>query len=121
MIEQYRKQIEAALEYAGGTHAFDDIADGVASGRFQLWPGPHSVMITEILESPRKKAVNVFLAAGNLAELERMEPLVCEFARRRGCTSICMTGRRGWLRTFLPKHAGWKDTRLVVLEKRIGE
>jgi len=119
VIEQYRKQIEAALEYAGGSHAFDDIAEGVASGRFQMWNGPQSVMITEVLESPREKAVNVFLAGGNLAELEAMEPLVCAFGRTRGCALIYMTGRRGWERSFLTSRAGWEDKRLVVLEKRL--
>lgn len=116
--EQYRKQIEAALEYAGGSHAFEDIAEGVEQGRFQLWAGPSSVMITELVESPREKAVNVFLAGGNQAELERMEPLVCDFGRRRGCSLIYMTGRRGWLRSFLPR-VGWKDRRLVVMQKEL--
>ena len=34
-LEDYRPQIEAALEHAGNTHAFEHILEGVVEGRMQ--------------------------------------------------------------------------------------
>ena len=41
-IKRCKKWIEAALEYSGGTHAFEDVADGINKGVMQLWPTPRS-------------------------------------------------------------------------------
>lgn len=111
--------IEAALEYASGTHTFEDIAAAVERGDMQFWPGPHSAVITEILESPRKRILNIFLAGGEgsaLAELAAMEPVIMDWARQQGCTEALFIGRKGWERTFLTRQ-GWKNSGMVVLEK----
>lgn len=116
MIENYRRQIEAALEYAGGTHTFEDVAAAVDAGAMQLWTGPNSVVVTEILQFPRYKALNFFLAGGNMAELEAMHGGIIEWAREQGCERALFTGRKGWERTFLTR-TGWTNSELVVLEK----
>lgn len=118
-IEDYRAGIEAALVYAGGTHTFDDIVAGVAAGDYQFWPGPSSVVITEIVEYPRLRALNFFLAGGgNLAELEAMTPHILEWGRTQGCTRALFTGRRGWTRTFLTR-TGWVNSQLETLSKEL--
>lgn len=114
-IQTYRPYIEAALHYSGGTHTFDDVCDAVAAGTMQLWPGVASAIVTEILTTPRKRCLNVFLAGGNLAELEVMTPGVLAWGRERGCTSAVFTGRKGWERTFLTRD-GWAQ-QLAVFEK----
>ena len=48
-IERCRPWIEAALEYSGGTHSFEDIVDGIQSSRMQLWPSPRGCIVTEIV------------------------------------------------------------------------
>jgi hypothetical protein len=111
----YRRYIEDALEYAGHSHTFDDVAAMVASGEAQFWPGPNSAIVTEFVLEPRTKRLNFFLAGGTLAELEAMTPLVLEWGREQGCTTASLIGRRGWERTFLSR-TGWKSG-LVVLEK----
>ena len=44
-----------------------------------------------------------------------MLPLVAEWGKQQGCTSMSLTGRRGWERTFL-KREGW-TANLVVMTK----
>jgi hypothetical protein len=117
-ISARRSYIEAALEYADGSHSFQDICDAVAAGKMQFWPGPASAVITEILESPRQRSLNFFLAGGNLAELEMMTPTILEWGRRQGCIRATFYGRPGWERTFLTR-TGWAPARMVVFEKEL--
>lgn len=116
-IEDYRRQIEAALPYAHFSHTFDDIRDAVERGDMQFWPGVASVVITEIVDFPRYRACNVVAAGGNLAELKVMIPAIEQWARDRGCVRATFAGRRGWERTFL-KDDGWEPN-MVVMEKAL--
>lgn len=118
-ISAYRGYIEAALEYADGTHTFEDVAAAVEAGRMHFWPGPTSAVITEIIESPRQRMLNIFLAGGNLAEIEAMAPGILAWGRDHGCTKAVFTGRPGWERTFLTR-TGWAPAKLVVFEKQLG-
>lgn len=86
------------------------------AGDLQFWPGPHSVILTEIVVAPRRKMLNFFLAGGNLPELEAMYPAVEAWGMTMGCTSAMMTGRPGWARSFL-REQGWHPSKLVIFEK----
>ncbi len=105
-LEKYRSQIEAALVYADASHAYDDVAAMVAAGQAQFWPGPASVVITEVIAFPRKKVLNIFLAGGILAEIEAMAPGILDWGRSVGCAHAVFTGRKGWARSFLTR-TGW--------------
>ena len=116
-ISAYRQYIEGALAYAGGSHTYDDVRELVEQGRLQFWPGVHSAVVTEIIESPRTRLLNIFLAGGNLAEIEAMAPGILEWGKQQGCSSAVFTGRKGWERTFLMR-TGWAPS-LVVFEKKL--
>ena len=105
-ILTYRRYIEAALEYAGGSHTFEDVVEQVAAGKLQFWPGVESAVVTGIIDEPQYRALNIFLAGGNLAELERMTPLILQWGRERGCRKAMFFGRPGWERSYLTR-AGW--------------
>ena len=68
-LERCRPWIEAALQYTGGTHEFEDIVDGIRSSRMQLWPSKRGCIVTEIVIYPRKKVLNLFLAGGELDQI----------------------------------------------------
>jgi hypothetical protein len=114
-LTAYRPQIEAALVYSGHSHTFDDVAQLVKDGKAQFWGGPTSVVITQVVLEPQHKVLHFFLAGGNLAELEKMTPLIEQWGREQGCTRASLVGRKGWDRTFLSRQ-GWHNG-LVVLEK----
>jgi hypothetical protein len=100
-LERLRHHVEAALEYSGGTHNFDDVAEMVEQNRLQLWPAKDSVVLTEIIVYPRLKNLHYFLAGGDLDELSRMRPLIESWGKSVGCTRVTLAGRRGWAKTFL--------------------
>lgn len=104
-LERCRPWIEAALEYSGGTHVWEDIVDGLTSGRMQLWPAPKGCLVTEIISYPRKRVVNVFLGGGELEQLADMHEAVIAWAKGQGCTAATINGRKGWERAF--KGRGW--------------
>lgn len=116
-VVERRKQIEDALDYAGGTYTFEDVRLEVADAKRQFWPGPNSAIVTGIIDYPRRRVLEFFLAGGDMKELEAMVPGICEWGRAQGCVSASFAGRKGWARTFLTK-SGWLPS-LVVFEKSL--
>ena len=100
-FERLRHHVAAALEYSGGTHKVEDIAEGIRRGQFQLWPGKNSVVVTEIIVYPQLKDLHYFLAGGDLDELRLMRPLIESWGKEIGCSRVSLAGRKGWERTFL--------------------
>ncbi len=109
--------LNRVLTYAG-SHAPADIIAGVADGRFQQWGNGDSIVVTEILDTPRRRILNFFLAEGTMAELEAMEPGILDWARSQGCTHATLVGREGWRRVSWMRESGWKF-RDIVMEKEL--
>lgn len=116
IIEANRQHIEAALEYSGGTHTFEDVEAAILGGRMQIWPGIKSMAVTEIVEYARKKVLHIFLAGGDMEELIDMIDSAAAWGRTQGCTSLTMSGRKGWERV-LSKH-GFQPI-MIVMERAI--
>lgn len=117
-IADFRSQIDAALVYAGGTHLFEDVKALVDAEKAQFWPGINSCVVTQIDYQPRRRVYNIFLAGGDLAEIERMTPLILQWGYEQGCTVATFTGRRGWERTFLTR-TGWTPE-MTMFAKELG-
>jgi hypothetical protein len=100
-LDRLRHHVEAALEYSGGTHHFDDVVEMVRDSRLQVWPATESIVLTEIIVYPRLKNLHYFLAGGDLDELSRMRPMIESWGKSVGCTRVTLAGRRGWSKTFL--------------------
>ena len=100
-LVRLRQHVEAALEYSGGTHNFDDIVEMVQDNKLQVWPASESIVLTEIITYPRLKNLHYFLAGGDLIELSRMRPMIEAWGKSLGCTRVTLAGRKGWARTFL--------------------
>lgn len=108
--------LQEALNHTGGTHTVEDIGAGLMDGRFQMFTGPRSVVITEIQHYPQSKACHVFLAAGDMGEIEMIAPHVENWGRRNGCKVVSLAGRKGWARTFL-KDRGYEPKWFVVAKE----
>lgn len=114
-IEQYRLLIDQALEYAGGTHLFEDVLDQILIGEMLFWPGKKSCLVTEIVQYPRKRALHVFLAAGDLTEIKSMEPDLRTFAKQLKCDGLSLAGRRGWVKAL--RELGFTEGHSVVVKQ----
>ena len=115
LLSHCRPFVEPALKYAGDTHTWDDIANGVLNNRFQLWPAEDSAIVTEVIVYPQLKDLHFFLVGGNMDTLKRMRPAIEKWGAENGCTRVSCAGRKGWARSFL-KDEGYKET-WVVLSK----
>jgi hypothetical protein len=99
-FERCRAWIEDALEYSGGLYALEDVREGIANGKYQLWPGKQSMCVTELCRYPQAAAVNVFLGGGDLTELLEMAPHILGWAKANGAEVATIYGRPGWARVF---------------------
>ena len=105
--------LQPALDQCGGSHSMWDISDAIENGHMQFWPGVKSAMVTQIEQTPRRKFVHFFLAAGNLPELEAMLPTILAWAKSQGCDGATLAGRVGWQRSFLAAQ-GWTPQAVVM-------
>ncbi len=116
-LRDYAECIQKALDFGGNVYTIEDVERLIAEGKAQFFPGKDSVIVTEVIEYPQTKNLHMFLAGGNLEELEEMLPAVIEWGREQGCNRASLSGRRGWERSFL-RDQGWKPT-LILMEKEI--
>lgn len=110
-----RPFIAEALEHARGTHELADLVKATMDGHVQLWVGERSAAITEILNFPRKRGLNLFLVGGDLDEIRAAQPGIEAFARGHGCDFIMFSGRlsragrarSGWERSLPDFSPDW--------------
>jgi hypothetical protein len=107
--------IEAALAQGGSFHDLQEVVARMVSGEARLMVGQRSAGVIETWDYPRsgKKALHVWLAGGEMAEL--VGPMAADLervARAEGCTDMLITGRRGWERALAP--AGFKPAWQVL-------
>lgn len=102
-LERWRCGIEAALEYAKGTHNLDDVVSGVLRGDMHFFCTEKSFSIMELWEYPRMRVYGYFLAGGSLDDLIAHIPTMQAAARALGCRALEIRGRAGWAKA-LAKH-----------------
>lgn len=113
VFNERRDLIAAALAHAPGLFEVEDVWDEIVGERMQLWYTPHAVVVTEMHQFPRKKVCHVFLAAGVMAEIRALAPVVEQWARERGATAMRQFGRKGWTRSWLTAD-GWRETHRIM-------
>ena len=94
-----------ALHLAGDTHTVADVVEALEAGKMQSFWSENAMVVTQIVDHPRKRELNVFLAFGDLDEVMALQPQIAEFGRKHGCAFMVMSGRLGWQKV-LPRH-GW--------------
>jgi hypothetical protein len=117
-FERFEERIAETLEYAGNTHTTEDIWREIEAGDVQMWPGSTSIILTHIIQSPQRRDLHFFVAAGEMEELMRTYPIVLAWGKEMGCSRATFTGRKGWERSPLVRTDGWKPT-LVHFEREL--
>jgi hypothetical protein len=103
---QIVERIKKALA-RDGTHTLADLFELLQSGAARMFSNQHGCVITEIISSPRKRWLNIWLVAGELPGVLKLQDQVIEYARSRGCEYLTTSARTGWTRT-LSDQMGWK-------------
>ena len=109
---QLVRLLREALEQAGGTHTVMDVLDAVNEGAAVLWEAASSVVVTELVDYPRLRALRIWLVAGDLDEILGMEARVTDFAMRHHASRLEFMGRPGWARVL----KGWRQLSCAVKE-----
>lgn len=91
-----------------GLYDMDDIYHAIICHDFQFWTTENSALITQVQYYPKKLVLHLFLAAGNLDELEELYLEAEAYARKEGCSYITILGRQGWEKSFLTKNHNFK-------------
>lgn len=115
-FKECEKYIADALEYCNGTHDLQDVADQIARGELQLWPANETALVSQIITYPKRKAIHIFLAGGNIDELINMEESVFTWAKMQGCDMLTFSGRLGWSRSKL-KQRGYKADHMMMVKE----
>jgi len=112
------KRIEKALEI-DGTHTWDDVQEMLIDGRCQIFWDEHGCWITEVLVTPRKRLLNVWIVAGELPEVMSLQEKVERFALTETCDQIIVKGARfGW--KDIAKEYGWREHAVVLTHDVVG-
>lgn len=103
--------LDEALLHAKGTHTREDVAREIAEGRLKLWVGEASVGVTEFVQFPRRRVLNVFLAGGDMDDLRRCVTGIEAYARGGGADAMMFHGRAtrgcGWARLWPDYEPAW--------------
>ena len=82
--EQVVEKIKIALA-RDGAHTWEDVVAALRAGHCQMFWNEHGAWIVEVLQSPRKRFLNVWVVAGELPGVMSLQPQVMEYAREQGC------------------------------------
>ena len=100
-----RDALADVLAKSGENYTIADLEDELARGRAQIWIGERCVMVTTMPREPEGLCLHVWLAAGDLADILKIEPGVAAWGRAMGCNYASIIGRKGWDRIL--KHVGF--------------
>lgn len=105
--EHILKRMEKALALPFSSHNFNDVVDALRAGDMQAFWNDDAIVVTEICVSPRRKYLNIFLAAGSLEGVYALQTQIAAFATQNGITEpVQGTMRPGWGKHL--KKRGWK-------------
>ena len=94
------KWINDALESAHNSHSAEDVFAMCQAGDAQFWPFADSVIITEIVNYPKRRVLRFWLAGGNLNTLLKVEPDIVNWSKQYNCNGVEINGRKGWERVL---------------------
>jgi hypothetical protein len=98
--------LEKALKQGGSVYASEDIFDALLSGKMQAFYNDDATVITEIVQFPRARYLQVIICIGKLDAVMDLHPKVIDFAKANACKYMISSGRKGW--TPFVKRKGWK-------------
>lgn len=100
-------KIEAALHHSIGEYTSFDICLMALSEQVQVWLTQDedgkivTVIVTRFIPSARSKSLQIMLCAGEIPNWEEWtshHKTLETFAKKHGCNSLQVWGRRGWER-----------------------
>lgn len=115
MTPDRRVQLQRALDDMGNTHSFEDIVALIEDGLMQSFAEGDTWAVTQIIDFPRKRVLEVFLVVGDMIDAEKLHDRVFEYAKGEGCDIVRAFGRRGFHRWA--QERGWKNGQQIFIRE----
>lgn len=95
--QKMMRRFEEGLRRGGGLYTPQDIIDACRDGEMQMWTHEDSFAVTQIVNFPRKRILNVVLVVGHMKDLDSIWPNVLQFAQDVAVDFVRAVGRPGWI------------------------
>ena len=114
-MSRHEEGLMRALAEMGDTHSLTDILLALEEGRMQSFTVGDTWVVTQVIEFPQRRVLEIFLVVGDGTDLEELSATATAFAQFQGCTMMRAYGRHGWMQHA--KQLGWRDTARVFLKE----
>ena len=110
--KQILKLLESGLKKCGYTHSIKDILEALQTGKMQAFLNDGSLAITQVVDFPQRRVLEVLWCAGVLDEVMNMKSKLVEFAKEQNCTMGRAFVRPGLVVPM--EQAGWRKAQTVM-------
>ena len=118
--EQFREEfervwpwLEPAVKAYADTSSKDDVWTRISDGRADLWTTQNAAVVTTIeVMMNGKKSLNGWLAGGDLADIQQLEPMLADWGRHQGCEFFTLVCRPGFER----KLSGFSRKAVILIK-----
>lgn len=112
----YHAKLARALSRMGAVYTVNDILRAIAEGRMQSFAEGDSWAVTQVVDYPRARMLDILVALGELGALRKLHDRILEYAERNDIALVQAYGRRGWINDA--KSHGWKVRTTSYLYQR---
>jgi hypothetical protein len=112
----YHRRLARALDRMGGAYLVQDILAAIAAGRMQSFAEGDSWAVTQVVDYPRTRMLDILVALGDLEECRKLHDRVLQYARDNDIALVQAYGRRGWIDDA--KSHGWRVKTTSYLYQR---
>ena len=110
------RKLARLLERMGGLYTVSDILAAIAEGRMQGFVEGDSWAITQVVQFPRARLLEILIALGDIEQCRTLHSRILQYARDNGIGLVQAYGRRGWFQH--PLTEGWKIRTKTFLYQR---
>jgi len=82
--DQMMMLLQKALDKGGGTHTIADIVEALQAGKMQSIFNDSGLMITQVLNAPQRRVMEVLFCAGELPAILSLKPDPVAISRSNG-------------------------------------
>jgi hypothetical protein len=110
--KQILKLLESGMKKGGYTHSIKDIVEALKDGQMQAFLNDGALAITQVVNFPQKRVLEVLWCAGVLDEVMNLKSKLVEFAKEQNCTMGRAYVRPGLVVPM--EQAGWRKAQTVM-------
>jgi hypothetical protein len=115
ITEEMQRKLDRALQEAHECFTVQDILTNIRDGSMQSFAVGDTWAVTQIIDFPRRRVLDVFMLVGNMEDFDGIHEKVENFAREIGATAIRAFGREGF-GSFADAN-GWKSTQRIYYKE----